>query len=52
MLESAADLCDQQEFLEAVKIYNKILDADPENIGALLDKASTLQRIGDNKKSL
>ena len=52
MLENAAELCDAQEFAEAVKIYDRILDEDPKNIGALIDKAVTLQRTGNNKKSL
>ena len=52
MLENAAELCDIQEFVEAIKIYDKILDEDPKNVGALVDKAATLQRIGNNKKSL
>ena len=52
MLENAAELCDEQEFAEAIKIYDKILDKHPENIAALIDKATTLQRTGDNKKSL
>ena len=40
------------KFAEAIKIYDKSLDTYPENIGALIDKATTLQRIWDNKKSL
>ena len=43
MLENAAELCDIQEFVEAIKIYDKILDEDPKNVGALVDKAATLQ---------
>ena len=39
MLENAAELCDIQEFVEAIKIYDKILDEDPKNVGALVDKA-------------
>ena len=42
MLENAAELCDEQEFSEAIKIYDKILDKHPENIAALIDKATTL----------
>ena len=52
MLENASELCDIQEFSEAIILYDKILDIDPKNIGALIDKAVTLQRIGKNKESL
>ena len=45
MLENASELCDIQEFSEAIILYDKILDIDPKNIGALIDKAVTLQRI-------
>ena len=52
MLENAAELCDNQEFSEAIKIYDRVLNNDSKNIGALIDKATTLQRIGENKKSI
>ena len=52
MLENAAELSDMQEFSEAIKIYDRILTEDPKNIGAMVDKATTLQRTGNNKESL
>ena len=46
MLEQASDLAEDQEYEEAILLYDKVLHSDPKNIPALLDKAATLQRMG------
>ena len=51
MLEQASDLAEDQEYEEALLLYDKILDSDPKLIPALLDKAATLQRMGKNSQS-
>ena len=51
MLEQASDLAEDQEFEEALLVYDKILKSDPKNISAMLDKAATLQRLGKNSQS-
>ena len=51
MLEQASDLAEDQEFEEAIILYDKILESDPKNISALLDKAATFQRMGKNSQS-
>ncbi len=51
MLEQASDLAEEQEFEEAILLYDKILKKEPKNIPALLDKAVTLQRMGKNSQS-
>ena len=45
MLEQASDLAEDQEYEEALLLYDKILESDPKHIPALLDKAATLQRM-------
>ena len=42
LLEIASDLASQDEFNEALHIYNKILKDNPKNVSALIDKAVTL----------
>ena len=37
ILEQASDLAEDQEFEEAILLYDKILESDPKNIPALLD---------------
>ena len=51
MLEQASDLAEDQEYEEAILLYDKILDSDQKYIPALLDKAATLQRMGKNSQS-
>ena len=51
MLEQASDLAEDQEYEEAMLVYAKVLNSDPKNIPALLDKAATLQRMGKNSQS-
>ena len=51
ILEQASDLAEDQEFEEAILLYDKILESYPKNIPALLDKAATLQRLGKNSQS-
>ena len=51
MLEQASDLAEDQEYEEAILLYDKILDSDQKYIPALLDKAATLQIIGQNSQS-
>ena len=51
MLEQASDLAEDQEYEEALLLYDKILESDPKHIPALLDKAATLQRMGKNSQS-
>ena len=46
MLEQASDLAEDQEYEEALLLYDKILESDPKHIPALLDKAATIQRMG------
>ena len=41
MLEQASDLAEEQEFDEAIILYDKILKEEPKYISALLDKAAT-----------
>ena len=50
MLEQASDLAEDQEYEEAMLVYAKVLNSDPKNIPALLDKAATLQRMGKNSQ--
>ena len=52
LLEIASDLASQDEFNEALHIYNKILKDNPKNVSALIDKAVTLQRIGKNPQAI
>ena len=52
LLEQASELVSLDEFDEALNIYTKILKINPNNIGALIDKAVTLQRIGKNSQAL
>ena len=37
MLEQASDLAEDQEYEEALLLYDKILESDPKHIPALLD---------------
>ena len=41
MLEQASDLAEEQEFEEAILLYDKILQKESKYIPALLDKAAT-----------
>ena len=43
MLEQASDLAEDQEYEEALLLYDKILNSDQKNIPALIDKADTFQ---------
>ena len=52
MLEQALDLAEEQEYDEAILIYNKILKINPNNMNAIIDKATTLQRLGKNSLAL
>ena len=51
MLEHASDLAEDEEYEEAMLLYDKILNSDPKNIPTLLDKAATLQRMEKNSQS-
>ena len=48
MLEQASDLAEEEEYEESILLYDKVLESDPKNISALLDKAATLQRMEKN----
>ena len=45
MLEQASDLAEEEEYEQSILLYDKVLESDPKNIFALLDKATTLQRM-------
>jgi len=52
LLNQAYDLNENGEYEEALLCYEKILDKDPENIRALIDKGVTFQNLENFKKSI
>ena len=52
MLSQAYDLCEDGNFLDALKLYDLALKQEPENINALIDKGVTLQNLGRIKQAI
>ncbi|MEM3089629.1 MAG: tetratricopeptide repeat protein, partial [Candidatus Nitrosotenuis sp.] len=52
MLSQAADMCEDGDFVGALKIYSKILKKNPTNIDALIDKGVALQNLGRLRQAL
>ena len=52
MLAQAFELCEDGDYLEALKIYDSVIKKNPKNIQAIIDKAVTLQNIGRLKQSI
>ena len=46
LLNTAAELCEDGKFIEALKCYDKVLQIDSKNIKANIDKGVTLQNLG------
>jgi tetratricopeptide (TPR) repeat protein len=45
-MKEAADLEAQEKYAEALKLYECVLDVDPDHVEALLGKCSVLERMG------
>ena len=45
LLNIASELCEDGEFVEALKCYDKILHVEPNNTKANMDKGVTLQNL-------
>ena len=45
MLSQAFELCEDGNHLEALKLYDSVIQKDPQNINALINKAVTLQGL-------
>jgi len=52
LFEDAFDYCEEGNYLQALKCYDEILTIEPQNIGALIDKGTTLQNLGKLKTSI
>ena len=52
LFETAFDYCEEGNYFQALKCYDEILTIDPQNIGALIDKGTTLQNLGNLKTSI
>ena len=52
LMNQAYDCIENENFEDALKIYNLVLKKDPKNISALIDKGATLQNIGRLKSAL
>ena len=46
MLSQAYELCEDGNYSEAITLYDSIIQKDPKNTNALIDKAVTLQNLG------
>ena len=46
LLEQAYDLCEDENYVNALEYYNLVLDIEPDNLKALIDKGVTLQNLG------
>ena len=52
MLEQAFEYADNENFHDALRLYDLALKEEPENIGALVDKGATLQNMGRIKLAI
>ena len=52
MLELAYQFIEEENYDDALSIYDKILQNEPNNISALIDKGVTLQNLGKFKKAI
>ncbi len=52
LLNRAYDFCEDGEFEEAIKLYDKVLSQDSENLKAIIDKGVALQNLEDLNNAL
>jgi len=52
MLLQAYEFVEDGNYSDALRLYDLILDEDPDNIRALVDKGATLQNMGKIKKAI
>ena len=52
LFDDAYAFCEDEKYVEALKCYEEILQLEPDNINALIDKGVTLQNIGQLKMSI
>ena len=52
MLETASKLCEDEEYINALKYYENILKVEPNNIMSIIDYGVTLQNLGYYKQAL
>ena len=52
MLEKASKLCEDEDYNQALKYYQNILQIDSNNITAIIDYGVTLQNLGHLKQAL
>lgn len=51
-LRQASDLCEDGDFAAAVKLYTRVLQKEPRNVDALVDKGVALQNLGRLRQAL
>ncbi len=52
MLAEASEYAEDENYSDALRLYNLVLKKEPENINALVDKGATLQNMGRLKLAI
>ena len=52
LLTNASELCEDRKYAKALKYYDKVLQIEPDNLKANVDKGVTLQNLGCISKAI
>ena len=52
LLNNAYELSEVGKYTEALKFYDKVLEIEPNNLGAIIDNGVTLQNLGFLRKAI